>query len=256
MADLETCIAFIRAFEERRARRVVPFRFGKAMFDDALPRARQLNFLWIRPDADPYPEQLIEDADRLQGGAGLDHRGIFVDDEELGARLEGHFRERGWNVVIDLVMPHVRDEEPADTYLIREVSGEELAPVWAEGIRGDPTVSDEETVRQLVEAQLLRRFVLRVRYFAAFEAGRIASYCELFSDGKTGQIESVMTLPEHRRKGHGRTVVTKALQESRAMGHSLTFLLAHEHDWPKELYRALGFEAAGRIFSFVKPPEP
>ena len=254
-ADLERCIAFIRAFEERRARRVVPFRFGKAMFDDELPRVRDLNFLWIRPDADPYPEQLIEDADRLQGGAGLEHRSIFVDNEELGARLEDHFRKRGWIVVVDLVMPHVRAEEPVDTYLIHEVSAQELAPMWAEGIRSEPWGSDEETVRQLVEAQLLRRRAARVRYFAAFEAGRIVSYCELFSDGKTGQIESVMTLPEDRGKGHGRAVVTRALQESRAMGHTLTFLVAHEDDWPKELYRTLGFEEAGRLFSFVRTPE-
>lgn len=256
MTELETCLDFIRSFEERRARQVVPFRFGKAMFDDQLPRVRELNFLWIRPDADPYPEQLIEDAERLQGGAGLDHRSVFVDDEQLGARLEGHFRERGWSVVIDLVMPHVRGGEPVDTYLIREVSGEELVPVWAKGIRTEPWGSDEETVRQLIDAHLLRRFVLQVRYFAAFEGGRVVSYCELFSDGETGQIESVMTLPEHRQKGYGRAVVTKALQESRAMGHTLTFLVAHEHDWPKELYGRLGFEPAGRVFSFVKRPEP
>jgi len=38
MSDLERCVAFIRSFDERRARRVVPSRFGKALFDEELPR--------------------------------------------------------------------------------------------------------------------------------------------------------------------------------------------------------------------------
>jgi len=255
MTELETCLAFIRSFEERRARRVVPFRFGKALFDDELPRAWDLNLLAVQPGpgAEPTAEQLIEDADRIQGGAELEHRKLEVLDEELGERLAPRFAERGWTVVRDLIMPRVRETDLVDTYLIREVSGEELAPTWAEGIRSAPW-ADEETVRQLVAAQFLRRKAARVRYFAAFEGGQVAGYCELFSDGKTGQIESVLTVPEYRRRGHGRAVVTKALEVSRAMGHSLTFLRAHEDDWPKELYRSIGFETAGRVLTFTRSP--
>jgi hypothetical protein len=38
---------------------------------------------------------------------------------------------------------------------------------------------------------------------------------------------------------------------SREDEHDLTFLLAEEDDWPKELYRRLGFEPVGRIWDFL-----
>ena len=38
MAELDRCIAFMRAFDERRAKRVVPFRYGKAYVNDEAGR--------------------------------------------------------------------------------------------------------------------------------------------------------------------------------------------------------------------------
>ena len=50
-----------------------------------------------------------------------------------------------------------------------------------------------------------------------------------------------MTLQEFRKIGLATAIVTHALAESRSTGHDLTFLLAEAEDWPKELYRRLGF---------------
>ena len=128
-----------------------------------------------------------------------------------------------------------------------------LVPVWANGMRNYPGVADEETVRQLVKAQLLRSRAVHVRYFATRVEGRIASYCELFSDGRSGQIESVMAGEEFRGRGLGKAVVAGALAASQAV-HDFTFIVADAGDWPKELYGKLGFEAAGSTFSFVRRP--
>jgi RimJ/RimL family protein N-acetyltransferase len=252
MSELERCVAFVRALDERRARRVVPFRFGKALFEDELPRVHDLNLLSVDLDAEPSVEELVAEAERLQGGAGLEHRKIAVENQDLGERLAAGFREQGWKVERLLVMPSVHPGKEVDSARVAEVDSGTLAPTWAAGIRSEPWGSDEEVVRQLVEAQLLRQTAVRVRYFAALQDGRPVSYCELFSDGDTGQIESVLTLPEHRGKGYASAVVSKALAESHAMGHALTFLLADEDDWPQELYRKLGFEAVGRVFEFTK----
>ena len=91
-------------------------------------------------------------------------------------------------------MPHRGEAPQLDPSGVEEVGWEELEPVWVEGMRASPDIQDEEEVQQLVAAQHRRRTAVDVRYFAARVEGRIASYCELFSDEKTGQIESVMTL--------------------------------------------------------------
>ena len=48
--------------------------------------------------------------------------------------------------------------------------------------------------------------------------------------------------------------MSRALEESRAAGHDLTFLIADRDDWPKQLYAKLGFDEIGRIWEFIRPP--
>ena len=148
-------------------------------------------------------------------------------------------------------MVQTRPAEACGTAAAVEVDSDALVPVWAAGIASAPGAHDE-LVRQLVAAQLLRRKAVAVRYFAVLVDERPVSYCELFSNGATGQVESVLTLPEHRGKGYARAIVTRAANESRMMGHDVTFLTADEDDWPKELYAKLGFERVARVWDFAK----
>jgi hypothetical protein len=48
----------------------------------------------------------------------------------------------------------------------------------------------------------------------------------------------------------------KALEEARAMGHELIFLVADARDWPKEMYRRLGFDGIGEKYSYLLHPLP
>ena len=91
------------------------------------------------------------------------------------------------------------------------------------------------------------------RFFAARVDGEVASYCELYSDGQTAQIENVLTLSRFRKQGLARATVSKALEEARNGRHDLIFLIADQRDWPKELYGKLGFDEVGRIWEFVLP---
>ena len=36
-------------------------------------------------------------------------------------------------------------------------------------------------------------------------------------------------------------------------GADLVFLVADDEDWPKELYRRLGFDELGRLYKFATP---
>jgi predicted GNAT family N-acyltransferase len=60
-----------------------------------------------------------------------------------------------------------------------------------------------------------------------------------------------MTEEQFRGRGLGRAVVATALAASQAV-HNFTFIVADAHDWPRQLYRKLGFEAAGTTYIFTR----
>lgn len=243
----------MRALDERCAERRERARYGTAFFVDALPRVWSLNFVAVERGTDASAEELAADADLIQGAAGLRHRRLEIDDETFGSAIVPDFRALGWKIETLLVMPHVRTGREIDVSTVREVERETLEPVWAEGIRYEPYGDDEETVRQLVLQRQVVERATKTRYFAAVEQGRVASYCELYSDGDTAQIEGVLTLKEFRGQGLASAVVAKALAEARP-DHELVFLVADGDDWPQELYRKLGFESVGRFWNLTRSP--
>jgi predicted GNAT family acetyltransferase len=74
----------------------------------------------------------------------------------------------------------------------------------------------------------------------------------LYEEGGIGQIDDVVTISRHRRQGFARAVVLAALRTSIEAGNELTFLIADDEDWPKQLYAELGFEAVGRRSEFTR----
>jgi hypothetical protein len=40
------------------------------------------------------------------------------------------------------------------------------------------------------------------------------------------------------------------------MGHEFVFLAADARDWPKELYRRLGFDGVGERYAYLLTQEP
>jgi ribosomal protein S18 acetylase RimI-like enzyme len=63
-----------------------------------------------------------------------------------------------------------------------------------------------------------------------------------------------MTLGRFRGRGLAKAVVSHAVNEARSAGHSLVFLVADDEDWPKELYRRLGFEPRGHTWEIIREP--
>ena len=252
MAELDRAREFVRALPLALAEETAPCRFGTAAFVRSLPRVYWINLVSVDPGVRATAAELAEEAELVQAPAGLLHRKVGVYDD-LGYDVEPGFRELGWDVGRHLVMTHERPNElvAADA---EEVSFEELEPVWANGIRESPYGRDEEVVRQLVAAQHRRRRGVDVRYFATRVAGEIASYCELFSDGETAQVESVMTLERFRGRGLAKAVVSRAVAEALSARHGLVFLVAEDEDWPKELYRRLGFEPRGHTWEIIREP--
>jgi ribosomal protein S18 acetylase RimI-like enzyme len=249
---VKRAVQFAQRYDERLVEQIVPAEHGRALLTPSLPRVFYLNHFSVDLGVQASAAELVAELEPIFAEAGLTHRKVSVDDD-LGAALAPELRRLGWKVEELLVMPHAGSAPRVDTSEVEEVDPSELEPAWAEGIRSSPEISGEEEVRQLVAAQHRRRLAVDVRYFAARIEGELAGYCELFSGGRTGQIESVMTLERFRGQGVAKAVVSKALAESREK-HDFTFLLADAGDWPKELYRKLGFEAMGSVWNFLRPP--
>jgi GNAT superfamily N-acetyltransferase len=251
MPDADRCIAFLRDQAFRISHPGPSGRFGTALLRTELPNVWSLNYLFAERELEAATAQaLADEAEDLLGSAGLRHRKIEVLDGGAGRRLAPEFRALGWHVEHDLVMPRRRPpDREADASSVEELDAETLVPTWVEGMRRD-FAGKEDVIHQLVE----HKRVLAgdgARFFGARANGTIAAYCDLYSDGRTAQIEAVMTLEPFRNQGLARAVVTAAVAAAQTAGHDLVFLLADEADWPKQLYEKLGFDVEGDVYEFT-----
>jgi predicted GNAT family acetyltransferase len=100
--------------------------------------------------------------------------------------------------------------------------------------------------------ELAARCVERSRAFFVEVDGEPVSWCVLYEEDGIGQVEDVMTSSRHRKRGYGRAVVEAATRASLADGNRITFLVADDEDWPKQMYARVGFEPIGRRFEFTR----
>jgi ribosomal protein S18 acetylase RimI-like enzyme len=253
-SELERASAFEEALRDAVAERLVPWRFGTAVFHDSLPVVWSLNCVRVEA-TEASAEELVGEADRLQ--AELPHRRLLVMDEALGRELEDSLRGRGWKTdALQFMVPRQEPERPAGDVRIEEIAHDDLIPLRRRILEEWLADTDEETARQVGEMDRLVAEAGNARHFAVRADGEVVSSTSLFSDGRTAQIEDVATLPEHRGQGFARALVLHTLAEARTAGHDFVFLIADARDWPKELYRRLGFEPIGEKYAFLLHPLP
>ena len=251
-SDLERAAAFEEALWDACAERIVPSSLGTAVFNDTLHRVWSLNVLRVEK-ADASAEEMAAEAERLQGEAGLLHRRVFVADSETGRELEESFTALGWKTdAFVFMVPARAANREVDLSAVAEVEREALTALEKAIIRETLPAVDEETVHQIQEANRRVAEAGRARHFAVVVDGAVVSSSDLYSDGSTAQIEDVGTLAEYRGHGYASAVVMRALAEARATGHDFVFLVADARDWPKELYRRLGFDAAGEKYAYLR----
>jgi predicted GNAT family acetyltransferase len=250
-SDLDRASAFEEAMRDACAERVVPSRLGTALFNDTLSRVWSLNVL--RVDAkETQAHELAAEAERLQ--SGLQHRRVLLTDQVLGRRLEKPLTELGWKTDAFVFMAYRRAPARAvDTAMVVEVEAEDLRPLHEYIARETIPDVDEETVLQIMEAQGLAARAVSGRHFGVVVGGEVVSSTDLYSDGRTAQVEDVMTFPEHRGHGYASAVVMRAVEEARR-DHDFVFLVADSRDWPKELYRRLGFDSLGEKYAYTLSP--
>jgi ribosomal protein S18 acetylase RimI-like enzyme len=218
---------------------------GTAIFDDRVPRRLDSNLLRVEREADP--KTVRAEAERLG------RRMIHVSDPELGERLVPYFQEQGWLVRRHVLMAQLREpEREADLSLVTEVEEPDLRAARHQVVTGQPWAAPEVMAQLFAGKELIGRRV-RARYFAIVLDGKVVSYTDLYQDETEAQIEDVGTLHEYRQRGYASAVVLAAIEAARADGAEFVFLVADLEDWPKALYRRLGFDELGYFVKFIAP---
>lgn len=251
MTDFERADAFEEELRARCASRTVATRYGPAFFHDELPRVRTLNLLRVDDHGGASVSDLAAEAERVQSGSALRHRRILVPTAAVGEARSHGFRELGWSPDRLLFMAD-RGERArrVDASVVQEVDGWALAGFREDNVRWEPWGREEETVRQVAAAGRLFAAAGRGRHFAVLADGEVVAATDLYSDGRTAQIEHVVTHPDHRGRGHASALILRALEEAAANRHDLVFLTTDALDWPSKLYRRLGFVPIGETWAF------
>jgi ribosomal protein S18 acetylase RimI-like enzyme len=253
--ELDRALAFEEVLSARSSERIVPFRSGRAYFNDSYPRVWDLNFLRVDGGKAVDPGELAAEAELLHTDAGHTHRRVEVPDENVGARLEAFFRRLGWRIERDAIMVYRgAGERSADTSIVEEVAPEDLVALREEISRAEAWATDEDVLREVLAANRIWGAIANARYFAVRAEGAAVSAADLYSDGRVAQVEDVVTLPDYRGRGFASAVVLRAVEEALSAGSDLVFLVAADDEWPKELYGRLGFEVVGRTWSFLRSP--
>ncbi len=254
--DLARAVHFEDALRERSVDRIVPCAFGHALLTDSLPLVWDLNVVRVEDAEGASAADVAAEAERVHAAAGHAHRRVVFVREPDGRRLAPGLAELGWTTDRFLFMAHRRPAEKAPSAPVEQVGRETVAPLRERLAREAPWATSEEAVLQVLAKDARIAGAGAARHFAVREGSAVAACADLYSDGRTAQIEDVITLPEFRGRGYASAVVLQALAAARESGHDFVFLIADEDDWPKELYARLGFEPIGRTYSFLKPPAP
>jgi GNAT superfamily N-acetyltransferase len=228
-----------------------PFRLGRIAVTPAFPLRHDSNYALL----DALPEsasatEVAEEVGRTLTAAGVAPCVAVTLDESAAERLAPGLAELGWEARRYLVMAHHRPpDRTRDLSLVRVVGEAALRTARAHLLQTYPWATPE-LIRQLLEAK--RAIRVEKRFYAVIVDGEAVSWADLYRDAETAQIEDVGTLEPHRGRGYASATVLRAAEDARAAGADLVVLTADAGDWPKELYRRLGFDEIGGYVKFVQ----
>jgi predicted GNAT family N-acyltransferase len=255
---LARAFAFERAMHSAVGRTITGA-WGQAFLSPDLDRCYDRNVLWAVDDAGGLSaDKLDGHAERLLGGHDLAHRRLLLE-PPAQARLHDALVARGYDASRHVVQLH---SGPAATP--EAVRGVEVAEVSVDAVlaandrylqtdRDTPYGRDARTRRHLLEHhRTYGPTGAQERRFAVCDGGDVVAWARLWTRGAEAQVEDVVCLAEHRRRGYGRAVVAAATRVALAQDPELLFIVADAEDWPKELYARLGFAPAGELGVYLR----
>jgi uncharacterized protein (DUF952 family)/GNAT superfamily N-acetyltransferase len=225
---------------------------GVAVLDPDFPASRDNNRLILTDRLDAATvEQAI---DEVAGNAGWPNRTAVMTwpgAGEVGAEL----RVRGWTAQEFVLMARPAAQAPAPPR-VEIVDQAEVHEFWDRSWRQVLPLTGRDldrVVGQLIGREHLNDTVVAVTDLVVREEGRVVAAGQLRVDGATAAVDSVLTDPGHRGRGHADAILARAVDLAAAAGCDLVVLEAVADGWPRQWYARLGFEAVGSVWEVLRP---
>jgi ribosomal protein S18 acetylase RimI-like enzyme len=249
MDPWQRAIDFLRLVDERVADELVPFPRGRVLVSRRFPLVHDANYVLADRLDGATAAELIEEAERVQGPLGLQHRRVNVDDQAAADRLADEFDTAGYQPERFVIMVHRGPRPELGATRVEPVSWPSLRESRRRQRLPQPWASPS-LVEQLLDKQAWSATRVPTRYLGVVNDGLVVASCELRTEGGTAQIETVETLEPYRHRGYARAVMAAALHA--VAGSDFIFLVADRDDWPQDFYRRLGFEPVGVESRFLR----
>ena len=243
---LGRALAFYTSLPVRRAVGVGDVPGGVAVLDPDVAHSRDNNRLLV---LDPVDADSIEvSSAEVAGNAGWPHRAAALMWPDAGP-VAAELGRRGWDVEEVLLMARPAGATPGGDRA-EVVDQGEVHELWERSWRSALAgVRDvDRVVADLLGREQLNDRVVAVSDVVVREDGRIVAAGQLRVDGATAVVESVLTDPEARGRGHADAVLARALTLAAEAGCDLVVLEAAADDWPRHWYARRGFRTVGTVW--------
>jgi uncharacterized protein (DUF952 family)/GNAT superfamily N-acetyltransferase len=248
---LGRALSFGTSVQIRRAVGVGDVPGGVAVLDPDFPASRDNNRLIL---AGPVDAATVEQAtDEVAGNAGWPHRMAAMTWPGAG-KVAAELGARGWTPQELVLMARAAAPTQAGA-LVDIVDQTEVHAFWERSWRQVLPLTGRDldrVVGQLVGREQLNDTVVAVTDLVVRQAGRVVAAGQLRVDGATAAVDSVLTDPDHRGRGHADAILARALDLAAAAGCDLVVLEAVADDWPRHWYARRGFEVVGSVWEISR----
>lgn len=253
-ADFERALEFERAAAAAASTLVEDVGVGTLYVNDRLPGVWDRNYLRLDERARGAPAaHLAALTDARLAAAGAEHRKIYAPAGDLLDDVLEEFGRLGWTRTDLATMAHRDTGALRVQHAIEELDSDSYVGFESLCVAASPA-ADPKVKDQLVSLVPLMARAARARFFAARASDGFVAGCHLYSDGDVAQVEDVMTLEPHRRRGYGGSVVSRAVEAAFEDGHALVFLIVEQEGAAHDFYERLGFEDVGRTIELALEP--
>jgi uncharacterized protein (DUF952 family)/GNAT superfamily N-acetyltransferase len=225
---------------------------GVAVLDPDFPASRDNNRLIL---TEPVDAATVEQAtEEVAANAGWPHRAAAMTWPGAG-EVAAELGARGWTAQELVLM--ARDAVPVlATGRVEIVDEPEVHAFWDRSWRQALPLRGRDldsVVGQLVGREQLNDRVVAVTNLVVREAGRVVAAGQLRRDGATAAVDSVLTDPACRGRGHADAILARAVDLAGTEGCDLVVLEAVAEDWPRNWYARRGFEVVGSTWEVLRP---
>lgn len=252
---LARAVALCTSVPVRRAVGVGDVPGGVAVLDPDVAASQDNNRLLLTAPVDAAA--VAAAAEEVGGNAGWPHRAALLAWPGAGD-VAAELGRLGWDVQELVLMARSPADPPAvATDRVEVVEQTAVHDLWERSWRRDLAGLGERldaVVAQLIAREELNDRVVAVTDLVVREQGRVVAAAQLRVDGATAAVESVLTDPGARGRGHADALLARALELAAGAGCDLVVLEAAADDWPRRWYARRGFAELGRTWSVSWQP--